>query len=42
VNPQDGAYTPMFDLGDSVSVPPIVADGTLYFLDNGGRISAYR
>lgn len=42
VNPRDGAVTPMFRLADSVSLAPVVANQTLYILDNRGRISAYR
>jgi len=42
VDPQDGTATEMFDLGESVSVSPVVANQTLYLLDDSGRISAYR
>ena len=42
VDPQEGTPTELFDLGESVSVPPIVANQTLYLLDDSGRISAYR
>jgi len=30
------------ELNDGVSVPPVVAGGTLYILDDGGRITAWR
>ncbi len=42
VDPDSGAPVQLFDLGESVSVPPIVANQTLYLLDDSGRISAYR
>ena len=38
----DGAITPMFDLKQPISLAPIVANNTLYLLDDSGRISAYR
>lgn len=42
VNPSDGSYTLLFDVKEKVSLPPIVADNTLYILDDGGTISAFR
>lgn len=42
VNPMEGDLTNFTDLGKSVSLPPVVANGTLYFLDDNGRISAFR
>ncbi len=42
VDPEEGTAAQLFDLGESVSVPPIVANQTLYLLDDSGRISAYR
>ncbi|MET0180107.1 MAG: PQQ-binding-like beta-propeller repeat protein [Novosphingobium sp.] len=38
----DGTATQFVKLGDPVSLAPIVAGGTLYVLDDGGRISAFR
>ena len=42
VDPSTGAATPMFELNDGVSLPPVVANGMLYILDDSGRISAFR
>ena len=42
VNAADGAANPFVRLGDPVSPPPIVANQTLYVLDDSGRISAFR
>ena len=42
VNAADGAANPFAKLGDPVSLPPIVANQTLYILDDSGRISAFR
>jgi hypothetical protein len=42
VNPSDGTFTVLFDLDEKVSLPPIVADNTLYVLDDGGTITAFR
>jgi len=41
-NVQNGSVTNFGKLGDSVSLAPVVANQTLYILDDGGRISAYR
>ena len=30
------------DIGQPVSLPPVVADGVLYVLDDSGTITAYR
>lgn len=38
----DGSPVPFTDLKEAVSLAPIVAGGTLYILDDGGRISAFR
>ena len=32
----------LFELDDGVSLPPVVAGGMLYILDDSGRISAFR
>jgi outer membrane protein assembly factor BamB len=39
---EEGNSTTLVNLKESVSLPPIVADGMLYILDNSGRISAFR
>lgn len=38
----DGTVSTFVDLKQSVTLPPVVANGTLYVLDDGGRISAFR
>ena len=38
----DGTASEFVDVGSPVSLPPIVAGGTLYILDDSGRISAFR
>jgi len=38
----DGSAAPFTRLGKPVSLAPIVADRTLYVLDDGGKISAFR
>lgn len=42
VNPADGSFNVLFELKEKVSLPPIVANDTLYILDDGGTISAFR
>ena len=37
-----GATAEFADLNNPVSVPPIVANRTLYILDDSGRITAWR
>lgn len=37
-----GAMADFTEVKDAVTLPPIVAGGTLYVLDDGGTISAYR
>ncbi len=41
-NPADGTVTEFAKLNDGVSLPPVIANQTLYVLDDGGRISAFR
>jgi len=41
-NVTDGEVTNFTQMNDPVSLAPVVANGTLYFLDDGGRISAFR
>jgi outer membrane protein assembly factor BamB len=38
----DGSVAAFTELNDGVSLPPVVANNTLYILDDGGRISAFR
>jgi outer membrane protein assembly factor BamB len=42
VNAADGAASQFVKLGDPVSLAPVVANNTLYILDDSGRISAFR
>ena len=42
VNAADGTMTPFTKLGDPVSLAPVVANNTLYILDDSGKISAFR
>ncbi|WP_298196136.1 PQQ-like beta-propeller repeat protein [Novosphingobium sp.] len=42
VKVEDGQPTLFTKLGKSVTLAPVVADGTLYILDDGGKISAFR
>ena len=39
---EDGSVAPFARLGKPVSLAPVVADRTLYVLDDGGRITAFR
>jgi len=39
---EDGAARLFTKLGESISLAPVVANGTLYFMDDGGRIHAFR
>lgn len=41
-NVADGAVGNFAELGDAVSLAPVVANGVLYVLDDSGKISAYR
>ncbi|MEW9855037.1 PQQ-binding-like beta-propeller repeat protein [Novosphingobium sp. M1R2S20] len=41
-NPADGTLTPYAELDASISLPPVVANQTLYLLDDSGTITAYR
>jgi len=42
ISPGEGSSQTLFKLDDGVSLPPIVAGGMLYILDDSGRISAFR
>lgn len=38
----DGTVSPFAKLGSGVSLAPVIANQTLYFLDDGGKITAFR
>jgi outer membrane protein assembly factor BamB len=42
VSPADGSEQSVIAAGNAFSLPPIVANNTLYVLDNKGQLSAYR
>ena len=42
VSTDEGSASLYADLEQPISLPPIVANGTMYILDDSGRISAYR
>lgn len=42
IDPASGTAAPFAELGDAVSLAPVVAGQTLYILDDSGRITAYR
>lgn len=42
ISAEDGIVTPFAKVKSSVSLAPIVAGGTLYVLDDGGKITAWR
>ncbi|MBW4331411.1 PQQ-like beta-propeller repeat protein [Stakelama sp. CBK3Z-3] len=42
VDPQSGTVDAMRDVGDSFSLPPVVANNMLFTLSNDGRITAFR
>ena len=42
LSPADGSVTSQTDMKVGSTLSPIVADGMLYVLDDGGRISAWR
>ncbi len=42
INPDNGSFQSQTNIGAGVSVPPVVAGGTLYILDDKGRLTAYR
>lgn len=41
-SPQTGEVQRTIDTGSSFSLPPVVAENTLYVLDHDGRVTAYR
>lgn len=42
VNPNDGSITSMTEISGGTRLPPVVANGMLYVMDDTGRITAYR
>jgi len=42
VDPATGTLTPFVELKDPISLAPVVANQTLYVLDDSGRITAFR
>ena len=42
INPDNGSFQSQTNVGAGVSLPPVVAGGTLYVLDDKGRLIAYR
>jgi outer membrane protein assembly factor BamB len=42
LNPADGSVARTIETGQPISLPPIVANNTLYVLDDNGRLTAYR
>jgi len=42
VDPVNGAVQSQTDVGTSISLPPVVANSTLYILDDDGRLRAFR
>ncbi len=42
VSPFDGTVQARVDSGGAISLPPVVADGTLYLLSDDGRLTAWR
>jgi len=42
IDPETGSVTREWDAGDTISISPVVADATLYILEDNGRLTAYR
>ena len=42
VNPADGAVRQAQQQVSPISLPPVVANGTMYMLDDSGMLTAYR
>jgi outer membrane protein assembly factor BamB len=42
VDPTNGAFLGHMDVGTGISLPPVVANQTLYILDDNGRLHAFR
>lgn len=41
-DPNDGSIIRKWDAGDTIAIPPIVAGGVMYILDEDGTLSAYK
>ncbi len=42
INPENGEISSQWDAGETISIAPVIAGGTLYILANNGTLSAYR
>ena len=42
VDPDNGSFQSQTNVGAGVSLPPVVANSTLYVLDDDGRLNAFR
>jgi outer membrane protein assembly factor BamB len=42
LDPVTGSFQSQFNVGAGISLPPVVANNTLYIYDDAGRLSAYR
>ena len=42
VDPDNGSFQSQTNVGAGISLSPVVANSTLYVLDNRGRLNAYR
>lgn len=42
ISPYNGDFLGRIEMPDAVTVAPVVANGTVYFLSDDGRVSAYR
>ena len=42
INPFDGSVIREFKTGQDVFVPPVFANGTLYVVSDGAKLTAYR
>jgi outer membrane protein assembly factor BamB len=42
LDPVTGSFQNQFNVGAGISLPPVVANNTLYIYDDAGRLSAYR
>ena len=42
IDPATGAFQGQINAGAGISLPPVVANSTLYILDDNGRLSAFR
>ena len=42
VDPATGSFQSQTSVGAGISLPPVVANSTLYILDDRGRLTAFR